>query len=510
MKNSEIACSAALATASGDNGEMLSRLREKLTWWLQEAPRRREAYRRLSDEAILLAQVSAWIFVGSTYICIGVLLEWVLAGFRPDKISYLNVVLIIAGIYAVRRYLPRVAPFVKEYLRRMTLLPSILIATVGGGLIVGASWWALAKLLNPTVKSPDPLDITKLAITVAGGIGAVVALVVAYRRQRDVEQGRFVERFGAAAAQLGASQVAVRIAGVYALAGVADESRGSRRQQCVDVLCGYLRLPYFPERGSNYQTKHIRKIKDIGTSDMEVEDHFEYLQNDREVRQTILHVISDRLRRRRSSWSDTEFDFRGAFLEDANLSGATFKRAALFAGTTFLGDTRFDYAKMEGRDVDFERVTFAGDTSFDNATFVNANFSSANFAGRLTMVEAEFYGTSDFSAATFGDVGFTATHFWGLNTTFSTATFEGSTVFEAAHFSGYCRFDRASFRDKTVLDVSFQQGVTFMGADFGSQTVDFTAVQQWGGAHASSFDWSDDRSLKPSNVLPTPWPPEFP
>jgi len=62
---------------------------------------------------------------------------------------------------------------------------------------------------------------------------------------------------GAAAAQLGDHDVAVRIAGVYAMAGVADESTGLRRQQCIDVLCGYLRLPYSPELGSNHQSKLV-------------------------------------------------------------------------------------------------------------------------------------------------------------------------------------------------------------------------------------------------------------
>jgi hypothetical protein len=39
-------------------------------------------------------------------------------------------------------------------------------------------------------------------LTVVAGLGAAVALVVAYRRQRDAELARFDERF--AAAQLGA------------------------------------------------------------------------------------------------------------------------------------------------------------------------------------------------------------------------------------------------------------------------------------------------------------------
>jgi hypothetical protein len=106
----------------------------------------------------------------------------------------------------------------------------------GGLTIVLVATWILDRVIHTSSKPADPIDITKLSFTLAGGVGAAVALVVAYRRQRDIEQGRFVERFGAAAAQLGDRDVAVRIAGVYAMAGVADESTGVRRQQCIDVL----------------------------------------------------------------------------------------------------------------------------------------------------------------------------------------------------------------------------------------------------------------------------------
>lgn len=147
-----------------------------------------------------------------------------------------------------------------------------------------------------------------------GGAG-VVALVIAYRRQRDLEQSRFVERFGAATAQLGATDVAVRIAGVYAMAGVADESDGSRRQQCIDVLCGYLRLPYDAEHGTSGRTKFVIKTPrmDHGCVRGETEEHIEYRQNDRGVRTTILRVIADHLRPiAEYSWSAVDFDFRDA------------------------------------------------------------------------------------------------------------------------------------------------------------------------------------------------------
>lgn len=88
------------------------------------------------------------------------------------------------------------------------------------------------------------LDTVKVALTVVAGVRGLVALVVAYSRNRrhehenyraELEHRRaeaaedrentklFNERFGAASAQLGHEKAAVRLAGVYALAGLADD-----------------------------------------------------------------------------------------------------------------------------------------------------------------------------------------------------------------------------------------------------------------------------------------------
>jgi len=57
------------------------------------------------------------------------------------------------------------------------------------------------------------------------------------------------ERFATAANQLGSDKPsAVRLAGVYAMAGLADDWQANR-QTCVDVLCAYLRMPYEPDPG---------------------------------------------------------------------------------------------------------------------------------------------------------------------------------------------------------------------------------------------------------------------
>src|SRR5215468_6203125 len=57
------------------------------------------------------------------------------------------------------------------------------------------------------------------------------------------------ERFAMAAEQLGNDRPsAVRLAGVYAMAGLADDWE-ENRQTCVDVLCACLRMPYEPDPG---------------------------------------------------------------------------------------------------------------------------------------------------------------------------------------------------------------------------------------------------------------------
>ena len=77
---------------------------------------------------------------------------------------------------------------------------------------------------------------------------------MAYRRQKitDADSAHdrtrvFNERFTAIATQLGDAQHAVRLAGVHAMAGLADDWK-QNRQTCVDVLCAYLRLLYDPDR----------------------------------------------------------------------------------------------------------------------------------------------------------------------------------------------------------------------------------------------------------------------
>ncbi|WP_280453674.1 pentapeptide repeat-containing protein [Nocardia brasiliensis] len=379
------------------------------------------------------------------------------------------------------------------------MFPSVTLALLAG-LGVAFAAYGFLRLITPTdtSKPAAELDVTKVALTVVAGVGGVVALVIAYRRQRDLEQSRFVERFGAAAAQLGATDVAVRIAGVYAMAGVADESDGLRRQQCIDVLCGYLRLPYRPELGTNHQSKlvlkHHRATAD-GTRADDEERHLEYRHNDREVRATIIRVIAAHLRTPAEySWSASDFDFRTAHLEDVGFSRVTFDGTADFDGVTFDGTADFDAATFSG-EIRFNQATFSGAAWFRGAVFSGeTRFNHAVFSSEATFSTAIFSSEATFSAATFsGETRFNRAIF-SAATWFNNATFSGETRFRDATFSGATRFTYATFSGTTTFVAAAFSGATwFRGAafsgevefgevDFGCEAISFCQPQTVGSA----------------------------
>ena len=80
----------------------------------------------------------------------------------------------------------------------------------------------------------------RAAMLIVGGAGGVVALVVAYRNQevREAESERqstfeLTQRYAAATAQMSHESPAARLAGVYALAALADKWV-DQRQQCIE------------------------------------------------------------------------------------------------------------------------------------------------------------------------------------------------------------------------------------------------------------------------------------
>ena len=309
-------------------------------------------------------------------------------------------------------------------------------------------------------------DIVKLAFAALAGLGGAVALVVAYRRQRDIEINRFTEQFGVAASQLGGTTAAVRLAGAYAMAALADEWT-TRRQPCIDVLCAYLRLPYSgnPDDAQLMTVTSEHSWSETSDNQAQAKEQriFQFQPNDREVRHTIIRIIRDHLRDRvKVGWQDRDFDFTGAMFDGSvNFKSVRFSGATVsFSGARFSGDTvDFGGAEFSGDTVDFSGAKFSAD---------HVSFSAATFSG----------GTVDFSAATFsgGTVDFSAAMFSGGDTViFRGAKFSGDTVnFGKAEFSRpFVSFVGAEFSVDTV---------NFMYARFSGGTVNFNAAEFPGGS----------------------------
>ena len=388
------------------------------------------------------------------------------------------------------------------------LAVSFTVAVVG---LAGLAWlaWVLLGLAGYRHHGPpalhDTVGVLQLVFATVAGAGALVALIVAYRRQKITEADSvhdrtrvFNERFTAIAAQLGDAQPAVRLAGVHAMAGLADDWR-QNRQTCVDVLCAYLRLPYDPDPGEGADPA----------------ERILYRAN-REVRHTIIRLIGAHLRPGAAlSWQRLNFDFTGVIFDGGDFTAARFSGETVrFTDAMFFGGTvRFDGARFTGARVSFSGAQFFGGTvRFDGAQFhAGLSFGAAQFTGgqvsfdgaRFTrgtvdLGDAQFTGARvSFSGAWFygGVVFFGGAHFAGGEVDLGGGHFAGGEVdFRGAQFTGgRVSFDRAEFSGGTVSfdGARFTGGtVSFDGAEFSGGQVRFDLAGLW--SNPPTFSWDGE------------------
>lgn len=178
------------------------------------------------------------------------------------------------------------------------MLRTVACVVAGGGLVVGGGY----ALITRFSQSLTVVQRVTTAFAIATAIGALVALVVNLRKQdisetteRRLAAGEtreiaaaFTDRFRNAAEQLGRPAAPERIAGVYAMAALADEYP-DRAQQCVDVLCGYLRLPYDQRRDGLDALTTTYTSTDRSTVETAATPAFDGI-----VRTTITDAIRDR------------------------------------------------------------------------------------------------------------------------------------------------------------------------------------------------------------------------
>lgn len=252
---------------------------------------------------------------------------------------------------------------------------AVLIVVVG----VGVAVWLLSAYGHgdPQVQ----LDAIRTAGTIVVGTGGAAALLLAARRQRSTEialrqtdREQVTDLYSKAVEQLGSERASVRLGGFYALERLAQDNPG-QRQNVVNVLCAYLRMPYTNPGGPPSDD----------ADDAVLAVYRERVQ-EREVRLTVQRLLTTHLRldieaarRVDAFWTDVDLDLTGATLLDFDLSYCRV-RTATFTHATFT-----DHAT-------FERAEFTGDTtSFDQAKFVGtALFAGADFFGDTRFADAEF------------------------------------------------------------------------------------------------------------------------
>ena len=301
----------------------------------------------------------------------------------------------------------------------------------------------------------DPLDRIKVTLTALGGVGAVGYLVIKYRERAALERGEADEKLVRAVQQLGDPSPQVRIAGVYALADVADTYEGPYHQRVVDILCGFLRTDRLL-KNSNGETRYASNKDGSPNYDLP-------LSSDGPVESAILSIIANHLRSpcadsdnkdgdsaTSGPWSSYRIDLHNTTLtEQVNFADCHFKQLdlrraklldlAIFSRSHFIGSASFEYSTFK-QPARFDRTHFESTSSFHGANFErDTHFNDVKFDLASYFNEVTFAGTSKFCGTLF----------------YNLCDFTGSTFMQDALFKE-TEFFKAKF-DKCT----FMQGVDF-------------------------------------------------
>ena len=338
---------------------------------------------------------------------------------------------------------------------------------VGVLAVLGGAWAFLFPLaINADFsKNGDGAALRQMLIYTTGGVLGVITLGENHRKnslekaKNDQEHLRQVHaerrnRYTTAIEQLSNDKASIRLGGVYTLVGLVDEwladekttpslkKRRKEGQVIINNLCAYIRSPFpFAERAEQLDKPYAKDLQNDYGGDKEKFDtdkqtfkqHKATLEEERQIQQSIIKEICERLRNinEPGPWSDFDYDFsnahffyftdftRSRFDGSLNFTGAEFTQNAIFFGVEFTG-----YA-------DFSEVEFTG----------YANFFGAEFTGYANFSEVEFTGSADFSGAEF--TGYA---------NFSRAAFTRNANFSRAEFTGYTHFTEVTFQTEPIFE----------------------------------------------------------
>lgn len=292
------------------------------------------------------------------------------------------------------------------------------------------------------------LDIVRIGLSVGVGTGGLFALWLASRRQRSTEstlalqrevsrttvadstERRITEQYNKAIEQLGHEHPAVRIGGLYSLERVAQH-HPSLRQTVVDVLCGYLRLPFTPP-GSDATAAEAAEL---------------------EVRNTVQSLFWEHLGDpgvRGSSQRTTERYWPNL---DLDLSRAVLVQPIL--RDLYLGGLKLEGTEVHGTG-DFSRIVIEGVSAVGLSTFHGpALLAKSQFRSGFAFIKCQFEGVVNLMDTTFdGPLAFIDCLF---RDDLDLAGFQGQgVVFRHCQFGGAVRLDGGRCQMVFIDDCDFQ------------------------------------------------------
>lgn len=288
------------------------------------------------------------------------------------------------------------------------------LSTLGG-------FWALFLPLALNQKfdgaDADGNQLRLHLLYITGGVLALTTLGETHRKntlekhKNDQDHTRQVHaerrsRYITAIEQLSNSDSATtRLGGVYSLVGLVDEwlsdektissikEHREKAQVIINSLCAYIRSPFpLAERAEQLDKDYAKDLQnDFGGDKRAFAQEKAALKEERQVRQSIIEEICERLRDSGAPgpWSNFDYDFSNThFFYFADFTRSRFDGPLNFTGATFTQNADFSEAKFTK-------------ANFSEAKFTKASFFRAEFIQNVIFSGAEFTRYTDFSEATF-------------------------------------------------------------------------------------------------------------
>lgn len=379
----------------------------------------------------------------------------------------------------------------------------VLVISLATAFLVGATLWV--AIGRPSLRSSvawtaqDSFNFLKIVLSVIGGLGGMVALVVSYRKQRNAEaaenreDNRLVsEEFSVATEKLGSDSAPVRLAGIYALERI-GQNNPTQRQVIANVLCAYLRMPFHVDEQE--WTKRIRgdatneDAVDVGVPQAAT-DLYDF-ESELQVRETAQRIIKKHLYWPQgcknppdSFWGALEVDLSGATLVDFSLSDCRIQRLKM-PYTKLVGLTGVDRSAIHDQ-LDMRNARICSGLTLQDSDcrggftlfgahlkgpmalrgtkieqYLNArrvvseisfDFHGVIIDGDLIFASSISNGLASFSSVTVKGGAFFTNSSFNSSAFFDQAIFEGFSVFSAARFNNKVNFSTARFSNGAYLD----------------------------------------------------------